>query len=205
MAENNTQAIGTTQAPDRLWKMVPDPTLPYRNKDKHPGGRPRRFQNASQLWESAKGYFMWVDANPWTNKDGSNVRSDNGASTTNSARQSVRVLARPYTLYGLCAYCGIHSKWCDFRRTYTDENDENRAADAEEFLAVIRTIEHIITSQQVDGAMLRQYDSNLVARLNGISDIVEQRVSGELQGGLRLPKLSKSDLEELAHINDELG
>jgi len=169
---------------DQLWKV----TKPALNK----GGRPVLFKNAVELYNKAVGYFEWVDSHPWQDKAASNGMSEatdskgKSRGKTNSINQHVRALRRPYTLYGLCAFAGISSKWADFKRNYQEKNG---------FLEVINWIEYVVTSEQVDGAMIHRYDSNLVARLNCIADTVKNEITGKDGEPFKWPALTLADLE----------
>ncbi len=167
---------------DKLWQVVQKPV----------GGRPRSFKSPQDLWNKALEYFKWVDDNPWQRKNASNAVNTAGLNTSNHLNQNVQLFPRAYTLYGLCAFAGI-CKWADFKRNYIDRKG---------FLEVIDAIENIVTAQQVDGAMIHQFDSNLVARLNGIADTTKTEVTGK-DGApiIALPKLSAEDIEELKKLN----
>lgn len=169
----------------------------------NPCGRPRHFKKPIELWKKALEYFQWVDDNPWQIKSASNSLSsmsneDEEGDKRNAIRQDVRVMQRAYTLYGFCAFAGIY-KWGDFKRNYSTEESKNTG-----FLEVIYAIEHIVKSQQVDGALLHQFDSNLVARLNGIADVSKTEVTGADGTPLILPKLSDDDLEKIKALNERL-
>ena len=127
---------------------------------KHAGGRPPKFKTPEELEAKAEEYFNWCDANPiriykrkdaganQTAKSGSGVKSQEGEAFAN----------RPYTLDGLGLYVGV--VWKDFKTYHQDD----------EFSEVIRTLEARVRDQQVSGAMVGVYNSNLTARLNGIAD-----------------------------------
>ena len=127
---------------------------------KHAGGRPPKFKTPEELEAKAEEYFRWCDDNPiriykrkdaganQTAKSGSGVKSQEGEAFAN----------RPYTLDGLGLYVGV--VWKDFKTYHQDD----------EFSEVIRTLEARVRDQQVSGAMVGVYNSNLTARLNGIAD-----------------------------------
>ena len=128
--------------------------------NKHAGGRPPKFKTPEEIEAKAEEYFKWCDANPiriykrkdaganQTAKSGSGVKSQEGEAFAN----------RPYTLDGLGLYVGV--VWKDFKTYHQDD----------EFSEVIRTLEARVRDQQVSGAMVGVYNSNLTARLNGIAD-----------------------------------
>ncbi|HKG67813.1 MAG TPA: terminase small subunit, partial [Segetibacter sp.] len=68
--------------------------------------------------------------------------------------------ARPFTLYGLCRYLGVNTKYFnDFKKTAS-----------EDFSEVIRRIEEVIKMQKLEGAMVGAFNANIVARDLGLTD-----------------------------------
>lgn len=171
----------------KLWEIAPNPL----------GGRPLKFNNPMILWKKFLSYCQWVDDNPWEEKNASNsIHGKNGADS-NSMKQEVRVLQRAYTLYGFSVYSGIY-QWSVFKQTYMLK---------EGFPPVIHAIEESIKAQQIDGATLNKFNSNLVARLNGIADMTKTEVTGKDGSDLfekKIPKLSDEDLKKIAEINAQL-
>lgn len=137
----------------------------------NPIGRPPKFKSAKLLWEKAAEYFAWVDSNPIPLEGGTYVyrRMVKGNDELKKAENN-STAPRPYTLSGFCAFANICRQWADFKNTY--------CAKSEEFREVINAIENIIRTQQVEGAMVKLYDSNLTARLNGITDKTQTEVTG---------------------------
>lgn len=161
---------------------------------RRPIGRPPHFETADELWYAFLDYKKHVDDNPWQVKTASNSVSDTGKESKNNAiRQDVRVMTRAYTLSGFCAYAGICSKWADFKRTNMVRSDE--------FYNVIMSIENHVEAQQLDGALLHQFDGNIVARLNGYADKTVTELTGKDGEKFEFPKLTLSDIEELKKIN----
>ena len=159
-------------------------------------GRPRRFKAPEELWESFCDYCDWVDDNPWQKKSAANRLLENAkGEKSNSIGQNVAVFQRAYKLYEFCAFAGI-PKWADFKTSYLPVDG---------FSEVICAIENVVVSQQLDGALLHQFDSNLVARINGIADKQISEVSGPNGGALPLPKLTDKDFERLREINESIG
>lgn len=158
----------------------------------HPLGRPWKVKSANELWEKFVEYCDDIEQNPWQLKTGSNsIAGANGASS-NSMRQEVRVLQRAYTLHGFCAFSGIAAKWADFK-----QRNINRRG----FQDVIFQIENVICAQQLDGALIHQFDSSIVARLNGFADKQITEVTGKDGAEFKFPKLSQDDIDELKKIN----
>lgn len=173
-----------SQKGKKLWEIIPNPL----------GGRPRLFTNPEELWELFIKYCRWVDDNPWEEKAASNMLRDSSGNKNNAMSQNVRVLQRAYTLHGFCAYSGIY-RWAVFKQRYKDANDG--------FSEVIHAIEATVQSQQIDGALLHKFDSNLVARLNGIAD--RQEITGKDGEPFALPKLSEEDLMKAIELNNKMN
>ena len=95
-------------------------------------------------------------------------------------------------MYGLCAYCGIQSKWGDFKANYSKRDG---------FLEVINIIENIVTSNQIEGAIIRKFDSNIVARLNNISDNIHTEVTGKDGEEFKFPFLTEQDIQKVIEPN----
>lgn len=160
-----------------LWQWAPSPV----------GGRPTKLKSATEFWDKCCQYFKWIDDNPWQVKNANQSNVAYHEDMRNAMSQYVQLKQRAYTLYGLCAFIGINSKWADFKKSYS-----NKAG----FPEVFARVEAIVAAQQIDGAMIHQFDPSLVARLNGIADKTEVDVKE-----YKLPKLDKEDLEELKRIN----
>ena len=128
-----------------LWKLV------------KPGQA--RFASADLLWEAAQAYFQWVDENPIkSNVSMTKARRSGKKREEENASATVNTALRPYTYSGLCAFCGI-GKWADFKSRYTGKLG---------FDDVIVTVENIISTQQIEGAMSGAFRENLTARLNNL-------------------------------------
>ena len=150
MAEKDTR---------KLWQHV------------NPIGRPPKFRSAKLLWDKAVEYFAWVDSNPIHLEGGTYVyrRMVRGNDELKKAENN-GTAPRPYTISGFCTFANICRQWADFKKDYSAKN--------EEFCEVINAIENVIRTQQVEGAMVKLYDSNLTARLNGITDKTQTEVTG---------------------------
>ena len=136
---------------------------PPKEKTKHAGGRPPKFKTPDELEKLAEEYFAWCEANPikiYKRKDASARQAAKNGSSAGSAENEMYI-TRPYTLDGLALYVGV-SDWHHMK--------ESESYQTPEFLRIIRTLEARIRNQQVSGAMVGMYNSNLTARLNGIAD-----------------------------------
>lgn len=158
----------------------------------NPVGRPYKIKSSQELWDKFVAYCDDVENDPWQQKTGSNSIAGGSGKSTNSMKQEVRVFRRAYTLVGFCAFCGIVQKWADFKR-----GNLKRPG----FEQVTTQIENVVMAQQIDGAMLHQFDSSIVARLNGLADKHIQEVTGKDGEDFKFPKLSLDDIKELKKIN----
>jgi len=172
------------------------------HKMPRPIGRPLRFKNAEEIWDKFVEYCDYIDNNPWQLKSASNsidsTSSDKDKVKVNDVkrngmRQDVRVFKRAYTLYGFCAFAGICYKWAVFKANYSRKG--------ENFKNVIEQIENVVCAQQVDGAMINQFNGSLVARLNGIADTTIQEIVGKDGEEFKWPKLTLEDIETLKKAN----
>lgn len=162
------------------------------HKVPHPGGRPRKFKKASDLWDKFVEYCDFMDGNPWQIRTASNSIDSRSNGNVNGMRQQVTVRQRAYTLQGFCAFAGVCYKWADFKKNYKEQPG---------FKVVIDQIENVVCAQQLDGAMINQFDSSLVARLNGFADKQQMEVTGKDGEDFKWPKLSISDLDYLKQVN----
>lgn len=177
MKENKEEKQNTADL--KIWQVAAKPV----------GGRPRKFETWQELYDGAIAYFKYVDEHPWQVKGATQTLHDNDGSKTTGVAQNVRALTRPYTIYGLLAFLGCTYKWGDLRRNYQDR---------EGFFEVFEWIENIVRSQQLDGAMIRQFDGNIVARLQGLAETQVNKVSVSPEG---VPSLTEEDIEKLRDIN----
>ena len=96
------------------------------------------------LWVKAIEYFEWADNNPYTSK---------AASAGKSVGVSKR---RPYTLGAFCIYANI----C--------ENTFRNYRENEAYMQVTTRIDQIIYTQKFEGAMIGEFNPNIVARDLGL-------------------------------------
>ena len=82
-----------------------------------------------------------------------------------------QVTHRPLTWVGFMAFLGVGYKAADFIAYYGQKDN---------FSDLITRIGNIIEGDQVEGAMLGDYNSNLVARLNGYTEKTENKHHGDL-------------------------
>lgn len=127
-------------------------------KYKKKRGRPPKFKTAKELAQAFEDYKAFVDSNPYE------------IVTIFKGEESVRYVQHPYTLCGFMVFCDM-GEWKDFAR-YTRERGED-------FSALISRIEVEVREHQVGGGMTGQYNANLTARLNGLTDKKDVTSKGE--------------------------
>ena len=118
-------------------------------------GRPLAIESAAVLETEANAYFEWCENNPFEDDDF--VGKD--------ATKVTRKRRRPFTIIGLCTWLGISH---DVFGTYRE-----RA----EFREVAHNIVNKIQTQQLEGAAANHFNSNIVARLLGLTDNVNNNTN----------------------------
>lgn len=132
----------------------------WRKRSKH--GRDKLFETPELLMEAVEEYLTYVDDSPWMNKE--------AIKGGEFAGQIISIpTARPYTLTGLCLYLNCDSSYFrKFKKTCS-----------EDFFTVVTRIEEIILTQQIEGALVGAFNANLTARINGITEKSESKVTIE--------------------------
>lgn len=127
-------------------------------------GRSRLFGDAKLLLEEAYTYFDWCDNNPWQKTELVKYKGE--------ATQSEVPLGRMYSMAGLCTYLGVTGSYFrTAKRELSDKVERKTATDDElNLLDAIELIEQAIQTQQLEGAAVGVFASNLVSRLNGLAD-----------------------------------
>lgn len=128
-------------------------------KEKLKDGRELTYDSPEKLLSEAFKYFKWCDDNPWQKKDV--IKS--GARTGEIIDIPV---SRPYTIEGLCVHIGICVK--------TFYNYEKR----DEFIPVVSYIREAIRQNQLEGALIGAYNTNIISRLLGYTDQQEPKAEG---------------------------
>lgn len=116
-------------------------------------GRKPRFATPEILWDACVEYFQWVDDHPL-----------NAAELVKfQGRSKVAYVPkmRAMTIEGLCLFLDITvGSWKDYR-------------DREDYFMVVSQVENIIRNQKLEGAAADLLNSNIIARLLGLSEKVE--------------------------------
>jgi hypothetical protein len=124
------------------------------------------FTQAAVLVQHAKDFFEWCDNNP---------RYKTEVVKHKMEWDTIEVeLRRPYTMSGICMYLGVSQGY--FRATKANLLERMEGKDIDEpayqVLAAIEWIEQIVFTDQIEGAATGQYNANLISRLNGLADNV---------------------------------
>lgn len=124
------------------------------------------FSDAHVLVSEARAFFEWCENNP---------RYKTEIIKHKMEWDTVEIeLKRPYTLSGLCMHLGVSQSY--FRQTKSDLRERIEAGTIQPYqahvLAAIEWVEQIIFTDQVEGAACGQYNANIIARLNGLSDTI---------------------------------
>lgn len=148
-------------------------------------------QNEQELWNGAKGYFKYCDANPIINKMTIMVGKDAG-------KKIDKETARPYSIKGLCLYCGITEEWLkDIRKTKKKDSM---------YHLITSRIFYVIYVQNLELAMTGIYNPIIVAKVLGM-DNDDASVAGPVTVNIvsGLPILSNSENEVLEKLELEKG
>lgn len=136
-------------------------------------GRDKLFADGATLWAEACQYFAWCDANPWVRPELVKYQGE--------AEQWDVPLGRPYSMSGLCVYLGVSPSYLGNSRAHLREKvEKGRASEADvSIIECIDSIEQVVRTQNIEGAILNVYNANFTARMHGIADTVNNNGSGE--------------------------
>ena len=155
----------------------------------NPVGKPPKYKKPKDLWNKFVEYVDWVDSNPIELPIRMNLK---GSQKQIESRTEDKVTAkRPYTLTGFCMFANIWD-WSGFKLA--------ECRHTEEYRGVIRAIEDAIKDQQISGAMVGLYNSNLTARLNGITDKTDITTNGKDLNPQVEPKTKEQIENELRRL-----
>ncbi len=153
---------------------------------------------AEQLWENAVRYFQWNDANPRTKKVTLTSGKEAGTKVTVENR-------RPYSVKALCLHCNIDEDYIKDIRSSANKNDE--------YYVVVTKILYIIYTDNLEGAMLDEYNPIFTAKVlnmekeadNGSGNITINHVVAQPLDGKRIPELSDSENAVLEKLELEFS
>jgi len=135
-------------------------------------GREKIFANGDLLRAEALLYFDWCDRNP-------RMRAEL-VKHQGTAEQYDVPIGRPYTIGGLCNYLGVSEGYFRAAKANLDAKIAKKLAKPEEEILreTIGWLEEVTRNDQIEGGMVGQYNANLVSRLNGLADNVNNNVTG---------------------------
>lgn len=140
-------------------------------------GSKKYIETPEKLWEHFQNYVKWVKDNPRVQEQ---VLPKGGVQLVN--------LGRPLTFIGFENWL-FENKIINSLTSY----ESNQGGTYDAYMPIIARIREIIRCDQIEGGMVGQYNSNLTARLNGLSDKREIDVS-----------VDKKTLDELFPSNDDI-
>lgn len=169
---------------NKFWKL----------RTKH--GPAKLFADPVLLWDEACKYFDWCDRHPLYKVELVKYQG--------IADEAEVPLGRPYTMDGLTVYLGVSPGY--FRAAKSNLKTKIEAAKADgtevELLATIERIELTVRDQQISGAAVNIFNPNLVARINGIADNVNQSTTGEAV--IRVTVRDQKTADNLGTLDDLL-
>lgn len=126
-------------------------------------GKHKYIETPEKMWELFVAYKEDVKANPRIKVEYVGRNGDTKHTP----------IERPLTIEGFKTFCAyqvgtIQHYW----------NNTDNAYD--EYRTIVTRIREEIRSEQLDGAMVNHYNSNLTARLNGLTEKSETHVTGEI-------------------------
>lgn len=129
------------------------------NKPKR--GRPRNLKEPNELWEMFLRYRNHVKQNPRIKYE-QNQRSGEVVPIP---------IVRPLTLDGFESYA-----W-EFEGMTISNYLDNQNDAYQDFYAISTHIKKTIRGEQLDGGMAGQYNASLTARINGLSESINNNVN----------------------------
>ena len=134
-------------------------------------GHPRNFETPEDLWKEFCAYAQDIKGKPrlktlFVGKDGKEVYEP---------------LERPLTIEGF-------KNWCYDRVGTVHQYFNNQDDLFKEYLPIITRIREEIRQDQIEGGMVGQYNPNITARLNGLTEKTENNhnISGSIFKGIDL-------------------
>lgn len=166
----------------------------WKNRTKH--GRAKIFESAELLRSEACAYFHWCDTHPW-------YRTELVKYKGYADEQDIP-LGRPYSMEGLTVYLAISGSYFRTARTALREKVENKTATEEEIdlLDAIEWIEAVVRTQNIEGAAVGVFNSNLISRIHQIAENVNQNNTGDAV--LRVSVRDQKTAEDINALDDLL-
>jgi hypothetical protein len=113
-------------------------------------------------------------------------------------------LGRPYSMDGFTIYLGVSGSYFrSFKANIKTKIDAKRANSVEEeLLDTVEQIELVCYTQNLEGAIVRVFDSGLVAKKHGIADNINANVKNE--GSLVVTVRDQQTADNLNDLDDIL-
>lgn len=153
----------------------------YKSRDK--GGQEIRYESPGDLLAQACKYFDWCDNNPL-------YKAELLRSGTRVGEIVELPVARPYTVEGLCVFCGISMK--------TFRQYEDNAA----FGEVIQHLKTVVRQQQIEGEIVGIYNTSILLKMQNITKEEDNR---DEPRGLTINVLSQETKEQLLKLKESLS
>ncbi|MDU1889519.1 MAG: terminase small subunit [Dysgonomonas sp.] len=147
------------------------------------GGKECIYTDAEKLLSKAFEYFAWCEDNPLYKKELMKSGDRKG--------ELIDIpVVRPYTLSGMCVYCGISEK------TFLNYEKDEEFGDAATHLL------DIIKQNQLEGAICGAYNSSFVIRLLNLENRHDLPESEEQS--LTINVVNGKAKEELEYLNQSI-
>lgn len=147
-------------------------------------GKEQIYQTPDRLLAKAYEYFAWCESNP-CNKTEMMKSGDRKGDVIDIP------IGRPFTIVGLCVFCGISESTL---KKYESDND---------FKIVISHLRDIIRQEQLEGAALGRYNATVVSRLLGLAD--QQEVDGMSPSSINISTTDPSTVEQIEILKKKLS
>lgn len=159
-------------------------------------GRDKLFTDPTALLEAAYEYFNECDKSPWMRPE---LVKHQG-----SAVEYEISLGRPYSMNGLTIYLGVSGSYFrSFKANIQTKIDAKRATYVEEqLLETAQLIEEICYTQNLEGAIVRAFDGNIIARKLNIAENINNNNTGETSVTVTVRDQQTAD--DLANLDDIL-
>lgn len=142
---------------------------------------------AQELWEAACSYFAWCDS--------SNLKVNFTVMSGKRAGDDIKgKRKRPYTVRALCLHCGVSTEYL---------NDMLSLDRNEEYYMVASRIMYIIHTQNLESAMVGEFNPVMVSKLLNMDkpDETQKPIRIDIVGDM--PALSNSENEVLEKLKSE--
>lgn len=147
---------------NQIWKMAKP-------------GRRAMTSDPAELWQKAVDYFNWCDNNPLLKEE---PVKHQGEGTTMELS-----LGRPYSMDAFTIFASVSASYFRTRKLELADKEDMKTATPQEseLLDTIHAIENVIRNQRFEGAAVGVFKENLISRIDGYADNINQHNSGEVR------------------------